>query len=245
MLGPTHRQGGTVAALGGFALALHMDWLIPGVYPILQFLIIYPFAYYGSVWPDLDHGKQSIPYRDPISVLQWKILHLTTPIRKKIESLGGSTKALSFRVLGIFDARHRSWQTHSLETLLVVFFLTVYLTSGNSEDLSANAIFIRLIGIGFALGILAHLFLDAITPKGIWLATGRLLSSFKPFRWVPEKVRFVPKSSFFATGGAWEERVSKCLLFVQWILLGVIVWELFSVEITTWIIEPVLSFFRG
>ncbi|MNV89256.1 hypothetical protein D3C71_1835370 [compost metagenome] len=45
--------------------------------------------------------------------------------------------------------------------------------------------------MGVILGLLSHLFLDAINPQGIHLYPGF-------------KIRLVPRTAFFATGGPWE-----------------------------------------
>jgi hypothetical protein len=52
----------------------------------------------------------------------------------------------------------------------------------------------RLLMVGFILGYSSHLFLDSINPSGIHLIPGM-------------KIRFVPRTSFFATDGPWERRI--------------------------------------
>lgn len=48
--------------------------------------------------------------------------------------------------------------------------------------------------MGLILGYTSHLFLDFINPSGIHLIPGF-------------KIKLVPKSSFFATGGTWETNI--------------------------------------
>ena len=233
MMGPTHRQGGNVSALAAFAVLEFNDLLIPGVYPLLQLLIIYPFAHYGATWPDLDHGKQSIPSRDPISLLQWRILHLTTPARKKMKEAGLHKKNPLYTVMGLFDSSHRSWQTHSDLTLVAVLFATLYWSGGDAEVLTSNQLLVRLVGVGFAIGILAHLVLDAITPHGVWSIILVLLKKLPLLGFLPEKISFVPDRKYFATGEGWESRVSQVLkvlswALILWILLRMLPWDIYT-----------------
>ena len=207
MLGKTHRVGGALSALIGFAVLQSQDALIPDVNPWLQLAVIYPFAIYGSVVSDLDHNWDSAPAKDPISKFINAVLHLTTGIRQKKKSKGMS-------VLGIFDAKHRSWQTHSDALLLLIIFAGWWLIQTPVDGI--NSVLFKLIALGLILGVFSHLFLDSLTPEGIWTLIPSVIRR--------KRVSFhlVPKKQFFATGGPWE-RLIRTLMWVAIILLFIYV----------------------
>lgn len=205
MEGKSHRVGGVLAALGGYYILKEQGFLIEGVTPLVQLAIIYPFSIVGSLLPDQDHHDNSAPMKDVISMSFCKVLHLTTGLRKRMLSMGVSEKAIWYRLLGIFDARHRSWQTHSDLSFAVVCLLLLRLMSGSGGLLTAEGIVLRLISMGLVLGLISHLVLDMLTPSGVWFLGGVLVNKLVGHRVLPEKIRFVPNSKFFATGGKWEE----------------------------------------
>ena len=193
MTGATHRVGGVVCALAGYTILEKKGMLISDVSPMLQLAVMYPFAIYGSTVSDLDHHWQSAPSKDIVSFCINKILHLTTELRKKTKSKNP--------VLAVFDAKHRSWQTHSDLFLLIMILLSIQAIGSSISG--ANSIIMKLVFTGFILGIISHLILDMLTPEGIWSIV--LTGVGKAFKInVPEKIHFVPKSKFFATGGSWE-----------------------------------------
>ena len=200
MTGKTHRVGGMLCALAGYTVLESKGMLISGVNPLLQLTIIYPFAIYGSVFSDLDHNPNSIPSKDIVSVAVNKVLHLSD-----------ATKG----PLSIFNARHRSWQTHSDLFLFIVIALFGTLLSSMSG--TANSIIIQLVGMGFLLGVISHLILDMLTPEGIWCFG--LVAFSKVTGKKSTKIRFVPKSKFFATGGSWEDCVRAFMWFISILLL--------------------------
>lgn len=191
MEGKTHKLGGVLCALAGYRILESNGMLIEDVSPLLQLAVIYPFAIYGSVFSDLDHGWQSVPARDPISYVVNKVLHLTTGVRKK-------TNSKNF-IVSLFDARHRSWQTHSDLFLFSLIFISVMLL--NSSMIGVSGTIFKLISMGFIIGVVSHLILDSLTPEGIWFIIPSIIKQ--------EKVSFrlVPKTKFFATGGPWEKLV--------------------------------------
>lgn len=186
MLGKTHHAGGTVAALVAFEVMRSKGWLIPDCNEFVQLLIMYPFASFGSIFSDLDHGADSIPSKDPVAIGINKVLRMT-------------------------GAKHRSWQTHSLlVTGGFCLFLFALVFLGNNLIGVSGAIdwaCLRLATIGFICGVLSHLILDAFTTAGIHI-------------WPGFKLRFVPKTHAFATGGLWEKIVFYTLIFIVILLLG-------------------------
>lgn len=186
MLGKTHHAGGTVAALVAFEVMRSKGWLIPDCNEFVQLLIMYPFASFGSIFSDLDHGADSIPSKDPVAIGINKVLRMT-------------------------GAKHRSWQTHSLlVTGGFCLFLFALVFLGNNLIGVSGAIdwaCLRLATIGFICGVLSHLILDAFTTAGIHI-------------WPGLKLRFVPKTHAFATGGLWEKIVFYTLIFIIVLLMG-------------------------
>lgn len=198
MQGNTHRVGGVLASLIGFTVLEANNMLMPDVNPMLQLVVMYPFAVYGSVISDLDHNWNSTPAKDPVSKGINKVLHLTTDIRKKT---GKSNPLLS-----IFDAKHRSWQTHSDMFLLLSIIFGIWVGSCGLSGIST--IIFKLVMFGFILGLISHLVLDALTPEGIWCIVPSVMKRKRV------TFRLVPKLKFFATGGPWERLIRTVMWFV-------------------------------
>lgn len=210
MQGNTHRVGGMLCALAGYSLLESKGLLIGNVSPILQLTVMYPFAIYGSTFPDLDHHADSAPSKDIVSVVVNRVLHLTSGIRK---STGKSNP-----VLQIFDAQHRSWQTHSDLFLLICIALSMWLVNGSSTD--ANGIILKLVAIGFILGVISHMILDMLTPQGIWSVVMVAISKITGLKKLPQKISIVPKWKFFSTGSRWEDLIRYLMWVVSFILLA-------------------------
>lgn len=222
MMGQTHRVGGMLCALAGYTYLESKGMLIADVSPLVQLTIMYPFAIYGSTFPDLDHNTDSIPSKDIFSLLINKILHLTSGIR---ERSGKDLKG----PLAVFDARHRSWQTHSDLFLLICIVLSITFIGGDVS--TANGIILKLVVTGFMLGLVSHMILDIITPAGIWCIGAAVLSKVTKSRKFPVKIHLVPHSRFFATGGTWETIV-RYFMWVACILLMVrIIWGMLPYRI--------------
>lgn len=215
MQGKTHRTGGMTAALGGYVALGANQLLLGDVNPILQFTVIYPFAIYGSTASDLDHHWGSSPQKDIISRVFNITLHAGTKIRRTLPE-----RSMASKVLWFFDAKHRSWQTHSYETLALLIWLCVSSVSGSfsSFNHTEQSIF-GLVMAGLSLGLIAHIVLDGITPEGINIATFVILNHIKGTKVLPEKVRIVPQKHYFATGGPWEDLVYNVLRVTNVILL--------------------------
>ena len=208
MTGKTHRVGGMLCCIAGYSVLQNKGMLISDVSPVLQLTVMYPFAIYGSVVSDLDHNWHSAPCKDIGSFIINKILHLTTGIRQK--------SGKSIPVLNVFDAQHRSWQTHSDLFFVIACYLSFLLL--NATALTANGIIVKLVATGLILGIASHLFLDMLTPEGIWSIPITLISKIAKIK-LPCKVHLVPKSKFFATGGKWEDLVRTIMWVICFILI--------------------------
>lgn len=214
MTGKTHRVGGVLCAVAGYSILQNKGMLLGDVNQILQLVVIYPFAVYGSTFSDLDHHWESAPSKDIVSWCINKILHLTTPLRK------AGVKA---PFVGLLDARHRSWQTHSDLFLMLVMWLAWYaLSFGDSVA--------KLVSVGFLLGVISHMILDMLTPEGISSIMGFGLNKLGIK--VPTRLRFVPSTKFFATGGKWEDliRVIMWLLTALILIRIIYIWSPYRLE---------------
>ena len=216
MTGKTHRVGGMLCVLGGFTYLESKGLLLRNVNPLLQLTVMYPFALYGSIVSDLDHNANSIPSKDIVSVAINKVLHLTSGLN---ESTGGRNK-----VFGLLDAKHRSWQTHS-DLFLVALIYALYQMVMETKLATVESVIWSLVGMGFILGVISHLVLDMITPEGIWSFILVGISKVTGKKLIPKKLRLVPDSKFFSTGGPWESLVRNILwiccvvLFIRLIYL--------------------------
>lgn len=187
MEGKTHRLGGVLCVFAGYRLLESKGLLVNDVNPLLQLAVMYPFAIYGSVFSDLDHHWQSAPAKDPVSFAVNKVLHISSGIKCKSP------------VVSLFNAKHRSWQTHSDLFLAVLIAIFYFVLRGSPSGY--NEVVLKMVMTGFILGVISHLILDSLTPAGIWSI---LLSAIKGKKVM---IHLVPKSKFFATGGQWEKLV--------------------------------------
>jgi membrane-bound metal-dependent hydrolase YbcI (DUF457 family) len=223
MTGKTHRVGGMLCVLGGFAYLENKGMLLQNVNPVLQLTIMYPFALYGSIFSDLDLNDNVMPSKDIVSVAINKILHLTSNINK---NTGESTG-----VFAVLDAKHRSWQTHSDLFLALLVYGLYKLLTGSYVN-SVEAAMVSLVGVGFILGVISHLILDLLNPDGIWsivlVLVGTVTGRSKK---MPKKISLVPKTKFFNTGGAWESGVRGILWTACGILFVYIVYTLIPYRI--------------
>lgn len=225
MMGKTHRAGGMLCALGGFVLLEQHGMLVEGINPMLQLLVMYPFSLFGSTMSDQDQNWHAAPSKDIVGYGLNRVLHLTTNVRKANEEAHRD----SGPIVKLFDARHRSWQTHSDLFLLLMCYMSTYLMS-LSNGMDANLI--RIVSMGLILGIISHLVLDMLTPEGIWsillvaLAKVMSLVSGKKPNYKKCIIHLVPKNHFFSTGGRWETFVR----YLLWFLCAlIIVYEAFTV----------------
>ena len=238
MLKGTHFQGGLFISVFGFWLLKINGLLLPDevLHWSLQWLLMYPFAIWGSLAPDLDHNPNSIPMKDIVSRAVYTVLHITNPVRQHLRSKKTEAELKHSKVYGVANtlcAKHRSWQTHSDLTLAVLVLVLVKLISGAWIIGRGNldTTILRLILTGVTMGMTAHLFLDMLTPDGITLIGMKVLNvirlHFNPKRSkLPETLHLVPHKGYFATGGKWESKVRWVVHKLTWlsvIYLGVCV----------------------
>lgn len=219
MTGKTHKMGGMLVSLVGFAILREKGLLLPNVNEGLQWLVMYPFTMWGSIASDLDHHWDSCPQKDYPSKMVNMALHITKPVQKSLDktlSEKEKKKNLVYKISDLFNAKHRSWQTHSDLTLISMIALLWCTFSGMIPSLGAvDMTILTLVLTGICLGIIAHFILDVLTPEGIWLTIlvilNKLLKLFNPRINIPQKLHLVPHKEFFATGGKWEKLVQKVL----------------------------------
>lgn len=233
MTGKTHRDGGMLVSIVGFAMLKHYGLLLPDVNPMLQWAVMYPFCMFGSTAPDLDHHWESCPSHDYPSKVINSALHATNGLHEAIgKKLSDREKglSLSYKLSGILAAKHRSWQTHS-DMLLMLFIYILHLVwSGGVQGISLlDQSILMLIITGLSMGILAHYILDILTPEGIHslvlIVTNMVLLRLGRKKPINTKFHLVPKKEFFKTGGQWEQAVQKVLRWGTYIAL---VWLVFT-----------------
>lgn len=237
MTGKTHRVGGMLGGLVGFSLLKSQGMLVSGVSEPLQLVMMYASSMYGSILSDMDHEWESCPTHDAMSWVLWKVLHLTTPIRRFL-SKGGKIRKWLYKKLKLplefFDSKHRSWQTHSDLVLLLIVWLTVNLPK--KIGTSIDGMLITIIGEGILFGLISHLFLDMLTTDGIWsflLAPLKLLMPVdkKDIKEHLVRLSLVPKDvKFFTTkdsNSPWE-KVCRWIMNVFIIIFAVRILYLWS-----------------
>lgn len=226
MLGKTHRMGGAVAALGGYTLLKHNGHLVSDIAPLIQLAVIYPFAMWGSIAPDLDHHADSIPAKDPVSKLVHKVLHAFNKPADKIDDTLGLFKHKTSpfqKLIKALKCTHRAWQTHSEVTAILLWYIYMYVVG---QPTSVENTVVTLVLTGLILGILSHIVLDMFTTAGVPTVLGRVFSKVLPFN--IRNIRLVPKSSIFATGTLYETYVYRLLSFTATALLIYIIFEQFG-----------------
>lgn len=236
MTGATHRQGGMLCSLVGFAILQHNGLLLPPdkLHLGLQWLLMYPFCMWGSIASDLDHHWESCPSKSYPDKVVNTALHITKPVQKSLEKVNQINTPI-YKIAKLFNAKHRSWQTHSDLTLVFMFWLLNFVMSGRVKGFTAiDTSISSIILMGICLGIITHFILDVLTPDGVWLCgfvvLNRLLRKINPRIHLPEKLHFVPKSHFFATGNKWEEFIRKVLKVLTIIAFILFLLNIFSID---------------
>lgn len=221
MTGKTHKMGGMFISVVGFSLLKKNGLLIPDVNEGLQWLAMYPFCMWGSIASDLDHHWDSCPSKDIPSWFVHKALHITNPVYKHLDDkLSGSEKkhSVPYKVTRFLSSRHRSWQTHSDLTFVLMLYLLVSIMNGRFAIFSqTDILLLTLMLTGVCLGVVAHFILDLLTPEGVWNSVVVVLNRFIFKGKIPrrfEKWHFVPKMKCFATGSSWEDFIYKLLKFL-------------------------------
>lgn len=238
MEGKTHRIGGTVCAMAGFVTLKDSGYLLSSelISPALQFLVIYTAGIYGGMWPDNDHHWESSPLKDPASWLQNKVMHIANaPYKRLDEKMSSKQKKRSmlYKTLKFMRCIHRSWQTHSEFTLLMILWLMMSPTLLGFTGRFDSVLWL-LIVTGFGLGVISHIILDMLTTEGVCFALGVFIKVFFPSVPIFTTIRLVPGISAFKTGSEWEMAIRKALSLIQYALLIMVLLDLAGVSILSY-----------
>lgn len=237
MTGKTHSSGGSLAALIAVVVVQGSVSSVDWVSLLVLITITYPFSMIGSVLPDIDHHLHASPLKDPISVVANKLLHVfNKPYSMLDNTLSNAQKKsnLLYKVSSVLRCVHRSWQTHSEFTLALMFVALNLLSRSN---FGVNGIILQYVLTGVIVGFVSHVVLDMLTTDGTPFALGLVLNKVG-LKFIPTKIRLVPRSSFFATGTKYEEVVRRIIRFTSFLLIVYIVWQyvligVFSIDIPT------------
>ena len=171
---PTHKEYSV-----SFAFIVAMLMYSYGLTQINYYLalpVLILISKYGGVFPDIDHTWQNVKDKTVPNLIINKLIHLT----------GG---------------KHRSWQTHSIDIMLMILAASIYLPSKllDMQFISViNKEMMSIITLGFCAGWASHLLADMMTSAGVRL-----------FCWNKKIIiRLVPKrigKLHFNTGHEWEE----------------------------------------
>lgn len=172
MTGPTHRQYSVTWAF--LTAALIYEFGLSQINYYVYLVILLMTSKIGAKFPDVDHSWQNVSEKTVPNWIINKLIHLT----------GG---------------RHRSWQTHSIDILVIVtagcWYGLAYITR---EGIISTLDFeiVNIIVLGFLSGWWSHMISDMLNGAGVRL-----------FCWRKKKVDLVPKKLFklrFNTGNEWE-----------------------------------------
>ena len=212
MTGKTHRAGGMLVSIVGFAFLQQKGLLLNNVNPAVQWLVMYPFCMWGSVASDLDHHWESCPVRDYPSRAINMALHVGKPLQKACGKVMKESNPV-YKFVKLFNASHRSWQTHSDLTLALMVWLLWAVLNGKISNLgSIDVSVLSLVITGMCLGVIAHFLLDIITPEGVWCVPLAILDKLAGRKvHLPTKYHLVPDKPFFRTGGKWENFIYRLL----------------------------------
>ena len=185
---PTHKQYAISFSFISSILIYKYGLSELNYYLILPIMIL--TAKYGALFPDIDHSWQNVKDKTVPNWIINKLIHIT----------GG---------------KHRSWQTHSIDILLVITLVSLYfpnfLYTYNRISLS-NKELMSIILIGFCSGWISHMLADMMTSAGVRL-----------FCWNRKLIiRLVPRhigKLKFNTGNEWEQFVYKVVKGIN-IVLG-------------------------
>ncbi len=214
-----------LCSLVGFALLKQNGLLNPEVNELVQLLVMYPFCVWGSVASDLDHEWDSAPTKGYPDFVINKALHITKPLANFFEKTT-SKKNFFYRFFKWLNADHRSWQTHSDLTLGLCLYALYRLLV--IPEPSINVTILSLVVTGLLTGIVAHLGLDLLTPGGIKLFLLDAINSLFGTH-LPAKLHLVPNSSFFATGGKWENIICIVLKIMTGVMFLYVLYLMLSI----------------
>lgn len=212
MVEKTHKAGGTLLAVVGLQIMSKHNLLIEDINPALQFIVEYPFVIWGSIAPDFDRDWEGIGNKNFINYYINKILRLFNPIYDKYSEdkcRGVKVNARKFKIAKMLSCRHRSWQTHSDISFIILVLTYIGMIKGSlflSKVETNDSKLILLCYTGVIIGILSHYILDALTRDGLDLIIPTIVRNFirKKLKMGRKekkvKFRLVPNSELFSCG---------------------------------------------
>lgn len=181
---PTHRQYAISFSFITAMLIYKLSISQVNYYLALEIIIL--TAKYGALFPDIDHNWANVKEKTVPNWIINKLIHIT----------GG---------------KHRSWQTHSIDILVISSVIVLSLPSilYNKQYITeVNKEIATIILVGFFSGWVSHLIADMMTSAGVRL-----------FCWNKKLIiKLVPKSIGklkFNTGNEWEDFVFKTVKLIN------------------------------
>ena len=157
------------------------------------------------------------------------------PYKRLDEKMSSKQKKSSmlYKTLKFMRCIHRSWQTHSEFTLLMILWLMMSPTLLGFTGRFDSVLWL-LIVTGFGLGVISHIILDMLTTEGVRFALGVFIKVFFPSVPIFTTIRLVPGISAFKTGSEWEMAIRKALSLIQYALLIMVLLDLAGVSILSY-----------
>ncbi|MEM4385402.1 MAG: metal-dependent hydrolase [Candidatus Anstonellales archaeon] len=187
MTGGTHRKYAILFSLVVLMVIYKMGLSRINYY--IALVLVVEFSKFGALFPDIDHEWKNVKYKNVITLILNKLIHLT----------GG---------------KHRSRHTHSLDITIIscylLYNLSGYLYRHRYIDI-INKEIVYLMCVGFISGWISHIFSDMLTSAGVYVSVlcGRKVAFVPKGIW---KLRF-------NTGNEWEWFNNKLIGFINFILL--------------------------
>ncbi len=189
MTAPTHRQYAICTAFIAAMVLYNLKLSEISYYLTLPILIL--TSKYGAIFPDIDCHWHNIKEK---TVPNWII-------NKLIRLTGG---------------RHRSWQTHSIDIVVVLTIMSYYgptILYNNGKITNVNKEVAIIILMGFMSGWVSHIIADMLTSAGVRI----LFFSRVKIALVPKRIGGIQ----FSTGSDWETFNYKVIRFFN-IIIGFI-----------------------
>lgn len=187
---PTHRQYAISFAFIAAMILYKYNLSMINCYFALPIIIL--VSKYGGLFPDIDHSWQNVKEKTVPNWIINKLIHLT----------GG---------------KHRSWQTHSIDIVLIITILSCIgpnLLFEYEKISEINREVLSILLIGFCSGWISHILADMMTSAGVRLFCWNKKIIIKL---VPKKIGKLK----FNTGHEWEQFVYRCVKTIN-IFLGVL-----------------------
>lgn len=205
MMGKTHKAGGALGAVLAIQFVASNPYVTGDMGIVSKFLVTYPWTLMACTWSDLDLDWSCVEDKNPLNLAIYKMLHIFNGAYDRCEN-SDCSKRKKF-ILRILKCSHRSWQTHSDLTLVLLLLMLKSVTSGGILSkliTQMDCYVISLALTGILIGVISHLFLDMLNPEGIKCILFTVVyavylkiryKNLEKFKFIPLKL--VPNSSKF------------------------------------------------